>query len=92
MRLTNSKPKTWIEEVEDQVRTWKVVLYNDEENSFEDVIVLLILYCQHDESQAEQCALITHLKGKYAVKEGPRAEMVLIASALAENGLTVDLE
>lgn len=92
MKLTNSKPKTWLEEVEDQVRTWKVVLYNDEENSFEDVIVLLIMYCQHDESQAEQCALIVHMKGKYAVKEGPREKMVLIANALAENGLTVDLE
>lgn len=92
MRLTNSKPKTWIEEVEEQVRTWKVVLYNDEDNSFEDVIVLLILYCQHDEYQAEQCALIVHTKGKYAVKEGPREEMKLIASALAENGLTVDIE
>lgn len=92
MKLTNSKPKTWIEEVEDQVRTWKVVLYNDEENSFEDVIVLLILYCQHDESQAEQCALIVHTKGKYAVKQGSREEMMLIANALSENGLTVDLE
>jgi ATP-dependent Clp protease adaptor protein ClpS len=92
MRLANSKPKTWIEEVEGQVRTWRVVLYNDEVNSFEDVIVLLILYCQHDESQAEQCALIAHTKGKYAVKEGPREEMESIANALAENGLTVDLE
>lgn len=92
MKLTNSKPKTWLEEVEGQVRTWKVVLYNDQENSFEDVIVLLILYCQHLEYQAEQCALIVHTKGKYAVKEGSREEMVSIANALAENGLTVDLE
>jgi ATP-dependent Clp protease adaptor protein ClpS len=92
MKLTNPKPKNWLEEVEEQVRTWKVVLYNDEVNSFDDVIVLLILYCQHDEFQAEQCALIVHTKGKYAVKEGPREEMTQIASALAENGLTVDIE
>ncbi len=92
MKLTNAKPKSWSEEVEDQVRNWKVVLYDDSVNSFENVILLLIIYCQHDESQAEQCALIVHTKGKYAVKEGAREEMELIADALSENGLTVDLE
>jgi ATP-dependent Clp protease adaptor protein ClpS len=92
MKLVNSKPKTWLNEVEEQLRTWKVVLYNDDENSFEDVIVLLVLYCQHDESQAEQCALIVHTNGKYAVKEGSLEEMTPIANALSESGLTVDLE
>ncbi len=92
MKLVNSKPKTWLNEVEEQLRTWKVVLYNDDENSFEDVIVLLVLYCQHDESQAEQCALIVHTKGKYAVKEGSLEEMTPIANALSESGLTVNLE
>ena len=47
-----------------------LTLYNDEQNTFEHVIETLIDVCDHTAEQAEQCAMITHYKGKCIVKEG----------------------
>jgi ATP-dependent Clp protease adaptor protein ClpS len=86
------EPVEKIEELEDKLNTWSIVLYNDNVNTFEDVVLLLIMYCGHEHLQAEQCALVAHTKGKYAVKHGSREEMEEIATALAQNGLTVEVE
>ncbi|HPS84363.1 MAG TPA: ATP-dependent Clp protease adaptor ClpS [Bacteroidales bacterium] len=40
-----------------------LILMNDDVNTFDHVIDSLIEICNHNEEQAEQCALITHLKG-----------------------------
>ncbi|HAK70222.1 MAG TPA: hypothetical protein DCM15_02490, partial [Cryomorphaceae bacterium] len=37
-----------------------LILFNDEENSFDFVIDVLCSVCEHSEEQAEQCAWITH--------------------------------
>ena len=92
MKLAEPKNREWIDGLEDQLRTWKIILFNDEVNSFEDVIVLLVTYCKHTIMQAEQCAMIVHSSGKYAVKEGGREELEDIANVLAENGLTVEIQ
>jgi len=47
-----------------------LVVWNDEVNTFEWVIDTLIDICQHSQEQAEQCAMLIHTKGKYAVKNG----------------------
>lgn len=47
-----------------------LIIWNDEVNTFEWVIETLIEVCGHSEQQAEQCAMLIHTKGKYAVKEG----------------------
>jgi len=47
-----------------------LILWNDDVNTFDDVIEALVEICGHDELQAEQCATITHFKGKCAVKTG----------------------
>ena len=47
-----------------------LIVWNDEVNTFEWVIETLIEVCSHSEPQAEQCAMIIHTKGKYAVKNG----------------------
>ncbi len=47
-----------------------LILWNDDVNSFDDVIDALVDICGHDELQAEQCATITHYKGKCDVKSG----------------------
>ena len=47
-----------------------LILYNDDYNTFEHVIETLIDVCDHTPEQAEQCALITHYKGKCTIKEG----------------------
>ena len=47
-----------------------LILHNDDKNTFDFVIEALMEVCNHDEIQAEQCAFITHFKGKCDVKKG----------------------
>jgi hypothetical protein len=42
--------------------------------------------------QAEQCAQLVHLKGKYAVKHGDIDELVSINNQLAANDLTSEIQ
>ena len=48
--------------------TFTLVLWNDEVNSFDEIIDALVDICEHDDLQAEQCATIAHYKGKCSVK------------------------
>jgi len=57
--------------------TFTLVLWNDDVNSFDDVIDALVDICQHDDLQAEQCATIAHYKGKCSVKTGEPFEVLL---------------
>jgi len=45
-----------------------LMLINDEVNSFDHVIRSLVDVCGHDEIQAEQCAVLTHIKGGCVIK------------------------
>ena len=49
---------------------FNLVLYNDEHNTFDHVIEMLVSVCGHDATQAEQCALLVHFKGKCTVLSG----------------------
>ena len=49
---------------------YSLVVWNDEVNTFEWVIETLIDICGHQQEQAEQCAMLIHTRGKYAVKNG----------------------
>ncbi|MFM7764671.1 MAG: ATP-dependent Clp protease adaptor ClpS [Sphingomonadales bacterium] len=82
-------------EIEQEILTdksWAVVLYNDEVNTFEWVIKCLVTYCGHNEIQAEQCALFVHHKGKYPVKHGSLEDLIPVCSALCDKGLAAKLE
>ena len=46
-----------------------LVVWNDDVNTFEWVIDTLIEICGHSKEQAEQCAMLIHHTGKYAVKK-----------------------
>ncbi len=70
----------------------KIVLYNDDINTFDFVIEMLMRYCEHSLEQAEQCALLTHYKGKSIVKKGTYQKLEPIASALLDKGLSVEIE
>ena len=56
-------------------KTHKVVIYNDDVNSFEYIMACLIRLCKHEAIQAEQCALLAHMNGKCQVKSGDFLEM-----------------
>jgi ATP-dependent Clp protease adaptor protein ClpS len=47
-----------------------LIVWNDEVNTFDWVIDTLMDICGHGREQAEQCAMLIHTKGKYAVKNG----------------------
>lgn len=70
----------------------KIMVYNDDYNSFEHVIECLMAYCGHNMEQAEQCAWIIHTKGRYAVKEGIYDDLKPIKDALTENGINAKIE
>ena len=70
----------------------QVILYNDNINTFDDVIELLVKYCKHESLQAEQCAILVHYKGRCVVKKGSLTRMKNIGKALSSGGLTVEVE
>ena len=64
-----------------------IYVFNDDVNTFEHVIWCLERYCEHTQSQAEQCALIIHNNGKCGVKNGDMKKLKPIKEALTEKGL-----
>jgi ATP-dependent Clp protease adaptor protein ClpS len=69
-----------------------LVVWNDEVNTFEWVIETLIEVCGHTEQQAEQCSLIIHNNGKYAVKEGDYETLKPMCDAITERGINATIE
>ena len=69
----------------------ELVLFNDDVNTFDWVIVSLIEVCQHTAEQAEQCSLIVHHKGKCSVDSGSFAELKPKCSALLDRGLSAEI-
>lgn len=70
----------------------QLILFNDHVNTFEHVIGCLVGICGHEPIQAEQCAIITHYKGKCSVKRGEFAELESFGVSLGEKGLTVEIQ
>ena len=70
----------------------KIVLYNDEVNTFDHVIDMLVAACDHTPIQAEQCSMIVHYKGKCKVKTGSYDDLKPRCSKLLEAGLTAEIE
>lgn len=69
-----------------------LVVWNDEVNTFEWVITTLMEICHHTEEQAEQCALIIHTQGKYAVKNGSYDDLKPMCDAITERGIGATIE
>ena len=56
------------------------------------LITCLIVYCNHTSTQAEQCALIIHNKGKCSVKTGSIEDLTPICKALQDKGLNAEIQ
>ncbi|HEX9601183.1 MAG TPA: ATP-dependent Clp protease adaptor ClpS [Mariniflexile sp.] len=69
----------------------EIVLYNDDVNTFDHVIDMLIYACDHTAEQAEQCALLVHYKGKCTVKTGLYDDLKPRCSMLLEAGLSAEI-
>ncbi len=82
-----------MDEVDDKEKeTNKLILWNDEHNSFDWVIVSLMAVCKHTLEQSEQIAHIVHFKGKCSVKEGVLEDLKPYKEALADRGLNVTID
>ncbi len=69
-----------------------LILHNDDVHSFEYVIDALVNVCDHDVFQAEQCAYITHYKGKCDVKKGEIDDLAPLRYQLIEKGLQATID
>lgn len=66
----------------------EVVLFNDDHNTFDFVIETLMDLCDHNEVQAEQCAVLVHYKGQCSVKKGGYDSMLGISREMNRRGLS----
>ena len=83
------------EVVESKVVTEKIhnlIVWNDDVNTFDWVIESLMEICGHSETQAEQCAMIIHNSGKYAVKKGTFEDLRPQAEALIERDIQATID
>ena len=69
-----------------------LVLHNDEVNTFDYVMDTLVEVCDHSLTQAEQCATITHYKGKCEVRTGTFSEMKELRFELISRGLKASVD
>jgi len=75
-----------------QEDTLDLILYNDDVNTFEFVIETLVDVCKHNPEQAEQCAMIAHMKGRCPVKNGAADVLIPLKSEMTNRGLIVTIE
>ena len=63
----SKKASAKIKQIKTKRGLYEVIIHNDQVNTFDHVIDCLIDICGHNSLQAQQCALITHNKGKCSV-------------------------
>jgi ATP-dependent Clp protease adaptor protein ClpS len=75
----------------EDIKTHKLVLYNDSVNDYNYIMACLIRFCKHDPIQAEQCAIIAHNVGQCSVKSGDFLEMLEIKSTFEELQIKIEV-
>lgn len=69
----------------------KLIVWNDDFNTFDFVIECLIDICGHNPIQAEQCTMLIHYKGKCTVKSGDLDTLQPMHEKLTSKGLTSEI-
>ncbi len=69
----------------------RLILWNDDHNTFDHVIYCLITHLSYTESQAERIAWSVHTKGKCTILEGDLTKLGQYRSILLDEGLTVSI-
>ena len=80
-----------VDVLEEHDSPFQLIVWNDDVNTFDWVIVSLIEVCKHSSIQAEQCAFLIHETGKYAVKKGSFEELDPMRTALLDRGISVTI-
>ena len=69
-----------------------LILLNDDVNTFDYVIEVLMKVCHHTLEQAETCAMITHYKGKCSVMSGTYEELEPYYTSLLNHHLYAKIQ
>ena len=88
---TQTEKQTDVLLLEEKNEENKLVLYNDDVNTFDFVIESLIEVCKHTLEQAEQCTMLVHYKGKCTVKTGDMEMLMPMHKKLLGRGLTSEI-
>lgn len=72
--------------------TFKIILHDDNKNTFDDVIDSLMDVCGHGYFQAVQCAIITHQSKQCSVLNDNYETCIKISQELVKLGLKVSVE
>lgn len=72
-------------------KSYEIILFNDDVNTFDYVINKLVTICGQTMEQAEQCTYIVHYSGKCSVKTGTFDELKPICLKLLDAGLTAEI-
>jgi len=70
----------------------KLILWNDDFNTFDHVIHCLMHYLQYSEAEASRIAWTVHTKVKCTILEGTYTEVEVYRKILKTEGLTVSVE
>ena len=86
------QPEHEVEVLTENEKNYHLIVWNDDVNTFEWVIQTLVEICGHVLEQAEQCAMIIHHSGKYAVKEGSFEKLRPMCEAIINRGINATME
>ncbi|MBX2887504.1 MAG: ATP-dependent Clp protease adaptor ClpS [Ferruginibacter sp.] len=73
-------------------KPYHLIVWNDDVNTFDWVIETLIEVCGHNVEQAEQCAILIHTRGKYAVKRGSYYQLKPYCEAITDRLIQATIE
>ena len=71
--------------------TRRLILFNDDFNSFDFIIKALVEVCKHDLMQAENCTMIAHYNGKCPIKNGTIDDLRPAYVEMTNRQITVDI-
>jgi len=89
---TDVQEDVLVEELTDTGSPYRLIVWNDDENTFDWVIKSFIEICGHTFMQAEQCTLIVHLSGKAVVKTGDLKTIRPMKEGLIDRGINATYE
>lgn len=88
--ITKTQTNSQVEEI--LSNPYKLMLHNDDYNSFDHVISCLMKICNHEQEQASQCAHIIHFNGQCDVKYGDLETISDMKDKLTSAGLLATME
>lgn len=89
---TEYEEEILVDEELDQNSDAKLVVYNDDHNTFDHVIKCFVQILNHSYIQSEQLSLMIHFNGKAIVKTAPYKVLKPFKEALIDKGLSAVIE